>query len=182
MKQHLFSAIERLTATSNITLWNITDKNIDEFKSRKDLMIRFSKQFGNDSDGYSRIYKNYVNKEDDDDDDKWFKEITKQIKDKSITYFFFIKNDDEIIGYLYLIENLKYFHDTVHISSLFIDVNHRGKGYGTLVMHQIMDFVKHKSPYKHISLNVLEGNTAARKLYKKFGFEDISHTMFKEAL
>lgn len=73
-----------------------------------------------------------------------------------------------------------YFHETLILDSFFIDSKYRGKGVGTAALQAVFKFVKEETTYKHMLLDVLEGNEAARKLYKGFGFTDYVHVMFKE--
>lgn len=55
-------------------------------------------------------------------------------------------------------------------SQLFIDVHHRGKGYGFAATTRILDEMRKDGKFEKVILCYIEGNDAARQLYEKCGF------------
>ena len=162
---------------TNVSILEITNKNIEEFTSREDLIINFSNQFDIENNQFELLKKYSI---DDISNQETFKYM-KQSAENGFINLFLIKNFDEVIGFFYLVKNEQFNH-TVHLTNLFIDVNHRGKGYGSIVMKLILEFVKTKTSYKNISLNLLSNNEYAKKLYEKFGFGVYDYLMFKEVI
>ena len=55
-------------------------------------------------------------------------------------------------------------------SEMFIDERFQGKGYGQIATKLVLDNMKNDGRYHKVFLCYIEGNEAARKLYKHFGF------------
>lgn len=60
--------------------------------------------------------------------------------------------------------------EAYNFSQLFIDERYQGNGYGYLAANQIIDMMKKDGKYNKVYLCYIEGNEAAKKLYKKIGF------------
>ena len=58
-------------------------------------------------------------------------------------------------------------------SELFIDEQFQGKGYGRTATKLVLDSMKKDGKYSKVILCYIEGNEAAKKLYKHFGFVEI---------
>lgn len=56
------------------------------------------------------------------------------------------------------------------IMHLMMDVQHQGKGYGTAVLHTLLQTIQQANP-KGIWLSLHPENKTAENLYRKFGFE-----------
>ena len=68
--------------------------------------------------------------------------------------------------------------DESHIMNIFVDKSHRNKGIGKILLKKLINIAKNDK----ILLEVEESNTTAIKLYKAFGFKEISrrNKYFKE--
>lgn len=62
--------------------------------------------------------------------------------------------------------------DEIQINSVDVDESHRRKGVASDMMRELIERARELACTK-ITLEVREGNTAARKLYDKFGFEEV---------
>lgn len=60
----------------------------------------------------------------------------------------------------------------IYIRALAVDPIHRGKKIGTMILNAVFDFAKQNS-YDIISLDVVNTNEGAHRLYKRLGFVDI---------
>ncbi len=59
------------------------------------------------------------------------------------------------------------------LSQLLIDRRYQGQGYGKAATKLILDELRQDGKYKKVDLCYIEGNEAARRLYKQFGFVEI---------
>jgi len=81
----------------------------------------------------------------------------------------FIQSNPEIvIGYCWIIRKRRY----TYIQSVAISEAHRGKGYGRIIVENVLDFIN-TMKYKYARLHVREDNIAARKLYESLGFANL---------
>ena len=64
--------------------------------------------------------------------------------------------------------------DAYILSEMFIDEQFQGKGYGRVTTELVLDNMKIDGKYGKVILCYLEGNEAAQKLYKSFGFVEIN--------
>ena len=76
-----------------------------------------------------------------------------------------LKENDEIIGYLYYSD----IFERAEINQIEVNSIHRNCGYGTKMMDY---FIEHAD--KDISLEVCKTNTPALKLYEKYGFKEVA--------
>lgn len=58
------------------------------------------------------------------------------------------------------------------LSQLFIDERYQGKGYGKAATAQILEILRQDGKYPKVILCYIEGNDAARNLYRQFGFQE----------
>ena len=63
--------------------------------------------------------------------------------------------------------------DSYIFSEIFIDEQFQGKGYGRVATKLVLDNMKKDGKYSKVTLCYIEGNDAAQKLYKSFGFVEI---------
>lgn len=54
---------------------------------------------------------------------------------------------------------------------MYVSANHRGKGVGKILVDELLRRVRNNSNIEQINLTVIAGNTTAKSLYQKFGFE-----------
>lgn len=67
--------------------------------------------------------------------------------------------------------------DELKIEALAVDKERRGLGIGTALIQQMEQFAREEG-YKVLSLDVVDTNTEARKLYSRLGFEVVKTTRF----
>lgn len=60
--------------------------------------------------------------------------------------------------------------DSYDFSQLFIDEHYQGKGYGYAATMKILEEMRADGRYQKVILCYIDGNNAARSLYKKCGF------------
>ncbi len=59
------------------------------------------------------------------------------------------------------------------IGAVYINSKHRGQGLGTKLIEYTINKIKQNKEIKKIKLTVIQNQTAAENLYKKFGFQKI---------
>ncbi len=96
-------------------------------------------------------------------------DVEKQVNVKNCFYIY--TNRKEIDAVL----NTKIVFDTAEIDFLFVKESQRGKGIAQKLLQQFEETCqKQQHKVEHILLEVGENNVPAVKLYKKWGFEQIS--------
>jgi len=93
--------------------------------------------------------------------DSYQAEITTNI----LSAYFVAKAQGKIIGYF----GMWFILDEAHITNIAVQKSFRGKGVGTRLVACILE-ESSKKGVKNLTLEVREGNVAARKLYEKMGF------------
>lgn len=88
---------------------------------------------------------------------------------KGNTRSFILKENDWIVGYMSL--QLQPKNDFIHLFHVFVDREHRGKGYSKLLIKKAITYAQ-KADIPAITLFVLPSNEIAVNLYKSYGFED----------
>lgn len=99
------------------------------------------------------------------------KDIKKSLNKKSNKILIF-EYDKKPIGYIWLEKKYhRYTQERVgHISQIYLIKEHRGKGFGNLLMKKAEEFFK-KHNIKKIGLTVTVSNERAIRFYKKSGFK-----------
>lgn len=82
---------------------------------------------------------------------------------------FIITVEEEAIGYISL-SDINYKNGNADLGLYIGEDSARGKGYAKMALNIIKDYAKNTVNMRKISLNVLEENTNAIKLYEKCGF------------
>lgn len=59
------------------------------------------------------------------------------------------------------------------LSQLFIDERYQGRGYGKAAMRAVLGEMKQDGHYNNVTLCYIEGNEAAKNLYKQLGFIEV---------
>ncbi|WP_407389976.1 GNAT family N-acetyltransferase [Carnobacterium jeotgali] len=108
-------------------------------------------------------------------------QLKQELTNENSTFFFLLDNE-EIVGYLKLnigdaqTENIA--ENALEIERIYILSNLKRKGYGTFLIEKAEQFAKQKNK-KVIWLGVWEKNFSALSFYKKNGFIQISsHSFF----
>ena len=99
----------------------------------------------------SEIKDSFINKE----------TIEKELKNNPFGKYLILKEDNEIIGYLYYSD----IYERAEINQFEINFIHRNCGKGSYLLKECLNRIK-----KDITLEVKEDNTVAIKLYEKNGF------------
>lgn len=88
--------------------------------------------------------------------------------DLNIAHMMVAKSGNDVKGYL----DFWHINGEMHVISIAIHPNARKQGIGTQLMNYAIEYGKNNRA-KQIYLDVRESNSAAIKLYEKFGFEKI---------
>ncbi len=86
---------------------------------------------------------------------------------------FFIEVDAQIIGFAAVTLNKD---NEAFIEDIFIDAPERGKGYGYLLMDEILSWAKNKQA-NFIDVHITNGNEKVFFFYNKFGLQKTGYTM-----
>ena len=78
-------------------------------------------------------------------------------------YLYLCEEDNKIVGYTYLIKN----ENNIKIDSLYVEKEYRNKGIATNLINEAINYAKLNNK-NCITLNVLENNLKAKKLYYKY--------------
>lgn len=140
--------------------WDYT--NNVEFNKYIKIFLEMSKQMSKDMSVYDYDTPTYDTPEKFKNDIKnWY------IPNKAKIFFFF--EETSPIGYTILTPSKYKSIRAIWISEIFINVQYRHKGYGTILMSDILAYIKEQN-YQRVFLRVFEKNTPARALYDKFKF------------
>ena len=108
-------------------------------------------------------------------------QLKKELTNKNSAFFFLLDNE-EIVGYLKLnigdAQTEDIAENAVEIERIYIKRDRKRKGYGTFLIEKAKQFAKEKNK-KVIWLGVWEENLSALSFYKKNGFIQVSsHSFF----
>lgn len=138
-----------------LKLINILDVN--------DELIELVRNWRNRKDINKFMFTNhYINK---DEHRKWIENL----KNSNIRKAWVIKYSEKPIGFVQLtnIDNIK---KTTEWGFYIADKLYRSKGIGSLTLYKLIEYVFNNMKFDKMKTKVLENNTVALKLYKKFGF------------
>tara|TARA_Y100001960_G_scaffold76884_1_gene82164 strand:+ start:206 stop:649 length:444 start_codon:yes stop_codon:yes gene_type:complete len=94
--------------------------------------------------------------------------IQEKIKNKKFKYWIY-EVENSIKGYL----GIQFLEEEIEILGIGVDQGSRRKNIATQLMDELIEYFE-KSEYKKIILEVRESNAVAQRLYKKYGFKQIS--------
>lgn len=80
-----------------------------------------------------------------------------------------IRSDDRVIAY----GGMWLLFDEVHITNIAVHPDFRGKGYGNIILEDMLRVSK-EANMSAMTLEVRVGNVAAISLYKKYGFVSVA--------
>ncbi|WP_407371728.1 GNAT family N-acetyltransferase [Carnobacterium sp.] len=108
-------------------------------------------------------------------------QLKQELTNENSTFFFLLDNE-EIVGYLKLnigdAQTEKIDENAVEIERIYIKSDRKRKGYGTFLIEKAKQFAKERNK-KVIWLGVWEENLSALSFYKKNGFIQVSsHSFF----
>lgn len=93
----------------------------------------------------------------------------RELKENQFAYYLAAHYENKVIGYI----GSWIFLNEAHITTLAVHPDFRKKGVGELILNNFLKDCLNKK-VKGVILEVRESNSAARNLYKKFGFKEIS--------
>lgn len=99
---------------------------------------------------------------------KWYEELLKN-KSNKVIYFAIADKDDSPLGYIFL-NNISTVHRNCYLGIIIGDIIQRGKGYGAEAIRLILKYAFSTLNLNKISVEVVENNVNAIKIYKKIGF------------
>ena len=94
--------------------------------------------------------------------------IQEKIKNKKFKYWIY-EVENSIKGYL----GIQFLEEEIEILGIGVDQGSRRKNIATQLMDELIEYFE-KSEYQKIILEVRESNAVAQRLYKKYGFKQIS--------
>ena len=109
-------------------------------------------------------------------------ELEEIIKDDKRPVFVYPGEDGQVLGYAFCIEqqyignNVMTDVRTLYIDDICIDEGARGKHIGTAIYEYVRAWAK-KQGYYNITLNVWEGNDAAKSFYEHMGMKPFRYSM-----
>ena len=100
-----------------------------------------------------------------DFDNFWKLDVLKSELESPSSYYFVIKNNEEIVGFA----GIKVILDEADIMDIVIKKSYRGNGLGKLLMEYLISFAR-SLKLLSLTLEVREDNYSAIALYTKLGF------------
>lgn len=91
-----------------------------------------------------------------------------EIEENKIAEYHCLLERDTIVGY----DGFWAIGDEIHISTIAIHPNWRGKGLGELLLQNSL-FIAQQNPVTMVTLEVRTSNKAAQSLYKKYQFKEV---------
>jgi ribosomal protein S18 acetylase RimI-like enzyme len=94
------------------------------------------------------------------------------------SFVLFLILEEEVVGLAACFINFSTFHARpyLNIHDIIVDNKHRGKGYGKMLMSELI-VLSEQRKYCKITLEVREDNVIAQKLYTHMGFEESNPKM-----
>ena len=147
--------------------WNYNDNQ--EFNQYIDLFIKMTNQMDKDMsvyDGESIVdtIQSIKNK------------IKTRWNDCNSKVFLYFTEEYDSIGYVHIMDSSYKNIRAGWLSELFINTSYRNKGYGTIIMKNVLDYFKEQK-YQKVFLQVHEENRNAKALYDKFKFTTFSRIL-----
>ena len=135
--------------------------NINDAKQLDDLLtmlIKDETQYDSNIKPFKvkNYYKNYIN--------------------DNTRYFYLCEDNNKVVGYIYVIS----IGGAYKIDALYVKDEYQNKGIATNLINNVIEQAKNNN-IKFITLNVLEKNLKAKKLYSKY-FELNQKTGIREEL
>lgn len=101
---------------------------------------------------------------------EWLQHILLDTSNKNVSFAIEVLPGHEMVGYFQL-RDIQWIHRRAWLGIVIGDKTNRGKGYGEKAMRLGLDYAFNELNLQKISLEVLELNTGALKLYEKLGFK-----------
>ena len=103
-----------------------------------------------------------------DYDDFWNYNVFKSELENKNSKYIVAKKNNKIVGFAGILITI----DIAHITNIVVKKDLRKEGIGTILLQELIKISK-KMKMNELTLEVNELNSAAIKLYKKFGFEQV---------
>ena len=101
---------------------------------------------------------------------EWFESELKNKSNKSVYFGIEELSTKELIGFIFL-NNFNWINRTCQLGILIGAVREQGKGYGTETMNLIIKYAFNTLNLRKITLEVIDTNDKAQRLYEKLGFK-----------
>ena len=102
-----------------------------------------------------------------------------QILSEGTSQLYALEDDDARVGHLWLGERELQTGRVLWIWDIFVDGEHRGRGFGKQAMGLVEDEARRRG-LGRVELNVFGGNEAARNLYRSVGYRESAVMMAKD--
>lgn len=139
----------------------------------------FENYFQNKIKRYSDVLSENIHEHGDEPSSRALKQLRSLLPNGIETpnhHLFNIQSGGKVIGFVWLkIEEEK---KSAFLYEIYIFEEYRGKGFGTVTMKRLEDFLVQKE-INYFKLHVFGSNTGARKLYEELGFEIAGINMLK---
>jgi len=100
---------------------------------------------------------------------EWYEEMVKSKSNKLVYFTITQKKDDKPIGFC-MLNNINYIHKRCELGIVIGNEESQGKGYGKEAMELLINYAFYTLNLNKITLEVVENNIAAIKLYKNLDF------------
>ncbi|MEN8695636.1 MAG: N-acetyltransferase family protein [Akkermansiaceae bacterium] len=103
-------------------------------------------------------------------------EMTRRISEISSEFpYFVIEDENGVQGYAYLcLFRTRRAYQHSHEFSIYLDPSQTGKGYGSLLLEQLISTAKEQNLHALIG-GISMPNEASERLHEKFGFRKVAH-------
>jgi UDP-4-amino-4,6-dideoxy-N-acetyl-beta-L-altrosamine N-acetyltransferase len=101
---------------------------------------------------------------------EWYEGLLKSKSDRTI-YFAVADKNDEPVGFIFL-NNINRTNRNCYLGIVIGDTNNQGKGYGKDALITLLNYAFKNLNLKKVSVEVVETNINAIKLYKTIGFKE----------
>jgi RimJ/RimL family protein N-acetyltransferase len=101
----------------------------------------------------------------------WFNKVISESDNRRFVFTIVHKDTDELIGYFQLTE-INYINKNAFLGIVIGEMQYQGKGFGSEIIRLGLDYSFNNLGLFKISLDVIESNLSASKLYKKMGFNE----------
>jgi len=118
-------------------------------------------------DGFRYHYNNRIDVFQNKTDDELKENLINTLEENKVIV---LEKEEKIIGYISYYIKIKY-DNILWINELVIDEHYRNKGYGTMMLKEIIKIAKEEK-CKRVEFNCWSFNENAIKLYESLGFRE----------
>lgn len=93
-----------------------------------------------------------------------------EISENPVSNFYILESEQQVIGFIdYWVT-----FDSATIDQIAIKKSERNKGFASFLLNSAINLLKESGEISFFTLEVRKSNAAAKALYKKFGFKEIT--------